>query len=140
MEGDKRMLQEFKAFALKGNLVELAVAFILGLAFSAVVTSLVNDIFMPVIGAVVSDKSFANLTFEIAGVDILYGNFLTAVVYFLIVAWVLFLLVKAINQMQRPAAEAPAENTRECPYCLSAIPLLARRCPNCTSEVAPGTA
>ena len=134
------MLREFKAFALKGNLVELAVAFILGLAFSAVVTSLVNDIFMPIVGAVVSDESFANLTFEIAGVDILYGNFLTTVLYFLIVAWVLFLLVKAISQMQRPAAEAPAQNTRECPFCLSAIPRLASRCPNCTSEVAPGTA
>ncbi len=134
------ILQEFKAFALKGNLVELAVAFILGLAFSAVVTSLVNDIVMPIIGAIVSDQSFANLTLEIAGVDILYGNFLTAVLYFLIVAWVLFLLVKAINQMQRPAAEAPAANMRECPYCLSAIPRLARRCPNCTSEIAPGTA
>jgi large conductance mechanosensitive channel len=127
------ILQEFKAFVMRGNLVELAVAFILGLAFSTVVTSLVNDIFMPIIGAIVSDKSFASLTFEIAGVDILYGNFLTAVVYFLIVAWVLFLIVKAVNRMRGPAAVT----TRDCPYCLSAIPIGASRCPNCTSEVTP---
>ena len=130
------MLQEFKAFALKGNLIELAVAFILGLAFSAVITSLVNDIFMPIIGSIVSDKSFANLTFEIAGVDIFYGNFLTAIVYFLLVAWVLFLIVKAVSQLQRPAAV----NTRDCPFCLSSIPIGASRCPNCTSEVQPATA
>ena len=130
------LLQEFKAFALKGNLLELAVAFILGLAFSAVVTSFVNDIIMPIIGAVVSDESFADLTFEIAGVDILYGSFLTALLYFLIVAWVLFLIVKAVTRMQSPAAV----NTRDCPFCLSSIPIGASRCPNCTSEVQPAMA
>lgn len=131
--------KEFKAFAFKGNLIDLAIAFVLGAAFTAVVNSLVNDIIMPVIGAIVSDESFASLTFEFLGVEILYGSFLTAVLYFVIVAWVLFLIIRAINRMQRPAAdEAPA--TRECPYCLSSIPRLARRCPNCTSEVAPATA
>ena len=131
--------KEFKAFAFKGNLIDLAIAFVLGAAFTVVITSLVNDIIMPIVGAVVSDESFASLTFEFLGVEILYGSFLTALVYFVIVAWVLFLIIKAINRMQRPAAdEAPA--TRECPYCLSSIPRLARRCPNCTSEVAPATA
>ncbi|HEX5165910.1 MAG TPA: large conductance mechanosensitive channel protein MscL [Thermomicrobiales bacterium] len=130
---------EFKAFAFKGNLIDLAIAFVLGVAFTAVITSLVNDIIMPIVGGIVSDKSFAGLTFEFLGVQVFYGNFLTALVYFLIVAWVLFMIIKAINRMQRPAAEeAPA--TRECPYCLSSIPRLARRCPNCTSEVAPATA
>ncbi len=127
---------EFKAFAFKGNLIDLAIAFVLGVAFTAVVTSLVNDIFMPIIGAIVSDKSFANLTFEIGGADVLYGNFLTTIVYFLLVAWVLFLIIRGVNRMQRPAAEvSPA--TRECPYCLSSIQRLASRCPNCTSELQP---
>ena len=131
--------KEFKAFAFKGNLIDLAIAFVLGVAFTTVVTSLVNDIIMPIVGAIVSDDSFTSLTFEFLGVEILYGSFLSALVYFLIVAWVLFLIIKAINRMQRPAAEeSPA--TRECPYCLSSIPRLARRCPNCTSEVAPATA
>ena len=130
--------QEFKAFAFKGNLIDLAIAFVLGLAFTAVVTSLVNDIIMPIVGGIIGDESFASLTFTFLGVEVFYGNFLTAVFYFLIVAWVLFLIIKAINRMQRPAAEgAPA--TRECPFCLSSIPRLASRCPNCTSEVAPAT-
>lgn len=129
------MLQEFKAFAFKGNLIDLAVAFILGLAFTAVVTSVVDDLLMPVIGAIVSDRDFAALTISVGGAEIRYGNFINTVVYFLIVAWILFLLIRTINRMQRPAAEAPAPNTKECPYCLSAIPLLATRCPNCTSQV-----
>jgi large conductance mechanosensitive channel len=131
--------KEFKAFAFKGNLIDLAIAFVLGVAFTAVITSLVNDIIMPIVGGIVSDKSFAGLTFDFLGAQVLYGNFLTALVYFLLVAWVLFMIIKAINRMQRPAAdEAPA--TRECPYCLSSFPRLARRCPNCTSELAPATA
>lgn len=136
MEGVSDMLQEFKEFAFKGNLIELAVAFILGLAFSTVVTSFVDDIIMPIVGAVVSDKSFADLTFEIAGVDIRYGSFLTALLYFLIVAWVLFLIVKAANRMKGPQALT----TRECPYCITSIPIGASRCPSCTSEVQPAMA
>jgi large conductance mechanosensitive channel len=130
--------KEFKAFAFKGNLIDLAIAFVLGVAFTAVVTSLVNDIIMPIVGGIVGDESFASLTFTFLGVEVFYGNFLTVVFNFVIIAWVLFLIIKAINRMQRPAAdEAPA--TRECPFCLSSIPRLARRCPNCTSEVAPAT-
>lgn len=133
MEGAGHMLREFKEFALKGNLIDLAVAFILGLAFAAVVTSFVDDIIMPIVGAVVSDKSFADLSFEIAGVDIRYGSFLTVLLNFLIVAWILFLIVKAANRMKGPQAAT----TRECPYCISSIPIGATRCPSCTSEVAP---
>jgi len=127
------MLKEFRDFALKGNLIDLAVAFILGVTFAAVIASFVNDIIMPIVGAVVSDKSFADLTFEIAGVNILYGSFLTVLLNFLIVAWILFLIVKAANRMKGPQAAT----TRECPYCISSIPIGASRCPSCTSEVAP---
>lgn len=129
------MLQEFKAFAMKGNMIELAIAFILGVAFSAVVTSIVDDLLMPIIGAIVSDRDFSALTWEVGGAEVRYGNFINTVVMFLIIAWILFLIVRAINRIQRPAAEAP-ENTKECLFCLSAIPLLATRCPNCTSELA----
>jgi large conductance mechanosensitive channel len=129
------MLREFKEFALKGNLIDLAVAFILGVTFAAVVTSFVDDIIMPIVGAVVSDKSFADLTFEIAGVDIRYGSFLTVLLNFLIVAWILFLIVKAANRMKGPQAAT----TTECPYCITSIPIGATRCPSCTSEVALAT-
>jgi large conductance mechanosensitive channel len=129
------MLREFKEFALKGNLIDLAVAFILGVTFAAVVTSFVDDIIMPIVGAVVSDKSFADLTFEIAGVDIRYGSFLTVLLNFLIVAWILFLIVKAANRMKGPQAAT----TKECPYCITSIPIGATRCPSCTSEVAAAT-
>jgi len=130
------MLQEFKAFALRGNMIDLAIAFILGVAFSAVVTSIVDDLLMPIIGAIVSDKDFSALTWEVGGAQVRYGNFINTVVMFLIIAWILFMIVRAINRMQRPAAEAPAPNTKECPFCLSAVPLLATRCPQCTSELA----
>ena len=125
--------QEFKAFALKGNLLELAVAFILGLAFATVVTSFIDDIIMPIVGAIVSDESFADLTFELGGVEILYGSFLTAVIYFLMVAFVLFLIVKAVNQMQRE--RTVTSTTRSCPYCLSTISIDATRCAHCTSQL-----
>jgi large conductance mechanosensitive channel len=131
--GMSELWREFKAFAFKGNLIDLAIAFVLGTAFAAVVASLVNDIFMPLIGAIVSDKSFANLTFEVGGAEVLYGNFITVVIYFAIVAWILFMTIKAINRMQRPPVESPS--TKECPYCLSAIPRLATRCPHCTSQL-----
>jgi len=133
MKGFGHMLREFKEFALKGNLIDLAVAFILAVTFAAVITSFVDDIIMPIVGAVISDKSVADLTFEIAGVDIRYGSFLTVLLNFLIVAWILFLIVKAANRMKGPKAAT----TRECPYCISAIPIGATRCPSCTSEVVP---
>jgi large conductance mechanosensitive channel len=134
----KGLVDEFKAFAFKGNLLELAVAFILGVSFAAVVTSFVDDIIMPIVGAVVSDRSFADLTIDAGGAQIRYGAFITALVYFLIVALVLFTIVRAFNQAQnRLHTEQPASpTTKACPYCLTTIPLAATRCPSCTSELA----
>jgi large conductance mechanosensitive channel len=104
------MLKEFKAFALKGNLIDIAVGLILALAFSAVITSFVQGIVMPLIAAVVGKPSFDSIVWTIGDTDILIGTFLTALVNFLIVAWVLFLIVKAVNRMQKPPEEAgPSE-------------------------------
>jgi large conductance mechanosensitive channel len=133
----KSMIDEFKEFALKGNLIEIAVAFILGLAFSAVVTSLVDDIVLQVIAAILGQPSFNRLTININDSVIRYGAFLTALLNFLLIAFVLFLIVKAVNRLDRRPAEEPAPATRNCPYCLTPIPAAARRCSACTSEVAP---
>lgn len=142
------MLKEFKAFAMRGNLLELAVAFILGVAFGRVVTSLVNDVIMPPIGLAVGGVDFSNLFINLskptyvtlaeaqaAGAPTLnYGVFILTVLDFAVVAFVVFMLVRAVNRMQRPAPAA-APTTKDCPYCLSIIPLKATRCPHCTSEL-----
>jgi large conductance mechanosensitive channel len=133
----KTMIDEFKEFALKGNLVELAVAFILGLAFSAVVNSLVNDVVLQVIAAIVGQPSFDGLTINFNDSVIRYGAFLTALLNFLLIAFVLFLVVKSVNRLQRPSAQEPAPATRNCPYCFASIPAAATRYSACTSEVAP---
>ncbi|HLT20865.1 MAG TPA: large conductance mechanosensitive channel protein MscL [Thermomicrobiales bacterium] len=125
--------EEFKEFAIGGNLIQLAVAFVLGVAFAAVVTSLVDDIFMPIIGAIVSDDTFANLSFEVGGAEVRYGNFLTVLVNFLLIALILFIVIKGYNQLRREE-EAPVD-TKPCPFCASTIPLAAVRCPHCTSEL-----
>jgi large conductance mechanosensitive channel len=133
----KSMIGEFKEFALKGNLIEIAVAFILGLAFSGVVNSLVTDIVLPFIAAVIGQPNFEGLTFNLNDSVIRYGQFLTLVVDFLLVALVLFFIVRAVNRLDRRPAEEPAPATRNCPYCLTSIPAAASRCSACTSEVAP---
>lgn len=141
------MLKEFKAFAMRGNLLELAVAFILGVAFGRVVTSLVNDVIMPPIGLALGGVDFSNLFINLskpsfatlaeaqsAGAPTLnYGLFILAVLDFVIVAFVVFMLVRAVNRMQRQEPAAPT--TKDCPYCMSTIPLKATRCPHCTSEL-----
>ena len=141
------MLKEFKEFALRGNLMDMAAGIVLGVAFGRIVTSLVNDIVMPPIGLAIGGIDFSNLFLTLRGgpfpsmvaakaagaPTINYGVFLNTVVDFLIVAFVLFLVVRQINRMQRPAQAAPI--TKSCPYCLSTIPLGAVRCPNCTSEL-----
>jgi len=141
------MLKEFKDFVMRGNLLELAVAFILGVAFGRVVTSLVNDVIMPPIGLLMGGVDFSNLFINLSktpyatlaeaqagGAPTLnYGVFVLTVLDFVIVAFVVFMLVRAVNRMQRPKPAAPT--TKECPYCLSSIPLKATRCPNCTSEL-----
>ena len=128
------MFKEFRDFALKGNLVELAVAFVLGVAFAAVVTSLVNDIIMQLVAAIIGKPDFSDLTFSIGDGVIRYGSFLTALITFLIIAWVLFLVVKAVQRAM------PAKVThRDCPHCLSSIPIGAGTCSFCTKEVQPAT-
>jgi large conductance mechanosensitive channel len=128
------MLKEFKDFALKGNLLELAVAFVLGVAFAAVVTSFVDDVIMQLIAAIVGKPDFSDLTFSIGDGVIRYGSFLTALVTFLIIAWVLFLIVKAVQTAM------PAKATqRDCPHCLSSIPIAANACAHCTRDVQPAT-
>lgn len=128
------MFKEFRDFALKGNLVELAVAFVLGVAFAAVVTSLVNDIIMQLVAAIIGKPDFSDLTFSIGDGVIRYGSFLTALITFLIIAWVLFLVVKAVQRAM------PAKVTqRDCPHCLSSIPIGAGTCGFCTKEVQPAT-
>jgi large conductance mechanosensitive channel len=121
------MLKEFKEFALRGNLVDLAIGFIIGAAFSGLVQSFVNDIIMPIIGVITGGIDFSNLYIQLAGAPqttlaaareagatLAYGNFITLIINFLIVAWVLFLVVKAINKMKRPApAPAPTATPRE---------------------------
>jgi large conductance mechanosensitive channel len=144
------MLQEFKEFALRGNVVDLAIGIIIGGAFGQIVTSFVNDILMPPIGLLLGNVDFSNLFINLSGgrfdslaaaqeagaATINYGLFISSVIDFLIVAFAIFLLVRQINRMQRREEEAPAApTTKECPYCLSTIPLEATRCPHCTSEL-----
>jgi large conductance mechanosensitive channel len=128
------MIRDFKEFALKGNLLELAVAFVLGVAFAAVVTSLVDDVIMQLVAPIVGKPDFSDLTFSIGDGVIRYGSFLTALVTFLIIAWVLFLIVKAAQTLM------PAKVTqRDCPHCLSSIPIGASACAFCTRDVQPAT-
>jgi large conductance mechanosensitive channel len=125
------MLKEFRDFALRGNLLDLAIAFVLGVAFSAVVTSLVDDVIMNIIAAVFGKPDFSDLTFSLGDAEIRYGAFLTALVTFLIIAWVLFLIVKAVQTMAPPKKASE----RDCPHCLSSIPIGAGTCAFCTKDV-----
>jgi large conductance mechanosensitive channel len=132
------MLKEFRAFALRGNLLELAIAFILGLAFNAVVQALVGGVLLQLIAAVAGEPNFDALSFELNGTPIKYGLFLTALVDFVLIAVVLFFIVKAANKALHPqGAPSDPPRTRECPYCFTAIALDATRCSACTSQVEP---
>jgi len=147
------MLKEFKDFAMRGNVVDLAVGVIIGAAFGAIVTSLVDDILMPVLGLILGNADFANLFVvlregtvpgpyttlalaqEAGAVTLNYGLFINAIVSFLIVAFAIFLLIRSINRIQREEDSPPEEpTTKDCPYCFSEISIKATRCPNCTSE------
>jgi large conductance mechanosensitive channel len=133
-------LNEFKAFILRGNVVDLAVAVVIGAAFGAVVASFVSDVIMPIIGALGGKPSFDQYYWVLNGSRILVGSFLTALVAFVILAAVVFFfVVKPVNWlMSRRKTELPTDpTTRDCPYCISSIPIQATRCPFCTSEVAP---
>ena len=129
------MLKEFKEFLLRGNLIEIAVGLVLALAFTAVVTSLVEDLITPIIAAIFGQPDFSGLTFTINDSTFRYGEFLNALIAFVLIAAVLFfLVVKPVNAiLERWRAEEPT--TRECPECLSEIPLAARRCADCSAEV-----
>lgn len=126
----ENLWREFKDFAIKGNLIDLAVALILALAFTAVLNSFLDDIIWPIIGGIVSDQTFAGLTFEFLGADVRYGNFITQVIYFLLVALILFAIVTAYNRFRKTEV-----TTKSCPHCMTDIPLQATRCPNCTSQL-----
>ena len=128
------MLGEFKKFVLRGNLLELAVAFILGIAFATVVTAFTNIVLSFIAAIFGADVSFNHLTFTLNDTPIPYGTFITAVVSFLIIAWVLFSLVQAYNRLNAPTEEP--KNTKPCDYCQTEIPIQATRCPNCTSQLA----
>ena len=129
------MLKEFKAFLLRGNVVDLAVAVVIGIAFGAVITALVADIITPLIAAIFGSHDFSALTFTINNSTFLYGAFINAVVAFVLVAAaIFFVVVKPMNAMNARRAPAAA-TTRPCPECLSEIPLEARRCAFCTAEV-----
>jgi large conductance mechanosensitive channel len=135
----RSMLEEFKAFIMRGNLIELAVAFVLGLAFAALVTAFVADLITPIVAAIFGQPDFSNLDFTINGSRFAYGDFLNALITFIsIAAAIFFFVVKPVEAVT--ARRAPKEATqRECPECLSEIPLAARRCAFCTTEVGPVT-
>ena len=131
----KKFLEEFKAFALKGNMIDLAVGMIIGSAFTSIVNSLVNDIFMPVL-SIFTGKTLAAANEVTATIN--YGSFITQAINFLLMAFVVFMVIKAINKLEKigKASEAPkAPTEKECPYCKSMIPIKAVRCPHCTSEL-----
>lgn len=125
------MVREFKEFVLKGNLLELAVAFVLGLAFAGVVNAFIAGIVLPLIAAIVGEPNFDALTFNVGDGVIQYGTFLTALVNFLLIALVLFFVIRAFNRMRRPKEAS----LKACTYCLSDIPMAATRCPACTSQL-----
>ena len=148
------MLKEFKEFAMRGNVIDLAVGFIIGAAFGKIVTSLVNDIIMPPIGLLLGQVDFSNLFVNLSGTPyaslqqaqaagaptINIGVFINTVIDFVIVAFVLFLLIKQVNLFTRKHEVPAAPATKECPYCVSTIPIKATRCPQCTSDLTAGPA
>ena len=146
------MLREFREFIARGNAFDLAVGIIMGTAFGAIVTSLVNDVVMPPVGLLLGGVDFANLFVSLSGqtypslaaakaagaATINIGVFMNTLLNFLIVAFVIFMLVRTVNRLKRQPAPAPAVPTsKECPHCLSTIPIKATRCAHCTSELRP---
>lgn len=155
------MFKEFKKFIMRGNMLDLAVGMIIGTAFNSIVSSLVNDVFMPILGCIIGDTDFSNLYIILANPNgvakpatlaeaqelglatLNYGNFITAILHFLIMAIIVFLIVKGMNKLsdlanglKKKEEEKPAEpTTKICPYCQSEISIKATRCPHCTSEL-----
>ena len=130
------MVKEFKAFILRGNVMDLAVAVIIGGAFGKIVSSLVTDIIMPLIGLIIGGIDFTGLAFTIGKATVTYGNFINNVIDFIIIALVIFLMIKGIDSLKKKPAPVVAEPvTKECPHCFTTIPIKATRCPNCTSQL-----
>ena len=148
------MLKEFKEFAMRGNVVDMAVGIIIGAAFGAIVNSLVSDVIMPPIGLLLGNVDFSNFYIilregatagpfaslveakKAGAVTISYGAFINTIINFLILAFVIFLFIRSINKLKRKEVAAPVvPTTKECVYCFSTIPIKATRCPNCTSEL-----
>jgi large conductance mechanosensitive channel len=144
------MWNEFKKFIARGSVIDLAVGIVIGTAFTAIVNSFVKDILMPPIGVLLGKVDFSNLFITLSGqkagtladaqalgsVTWNYGQFINTIVNFLIIAFVVFILIRGINKLQKPApASAPAPSTKDCPYCYSKIDLKATRCPHCTSNL-----
>ncbi|HWP58064.1 MAG TPA: large conductance mechanosensitive channel protein MscL [Candidatus Acidoferrales bacterium] len=143
------MLKEFKEFAMRGNVLDMAVGVVIGAAFGKIVASFVGDVLMPPIGLLLGKVDFSNLFIDLTGAGhatlaaakaagaatLNYGVFLNTVIDFLIVALAIFLLIRQVNRMARKEEAAPAPSTKDCPFCLSQIPLGAVRCAHCTSEL-----
>jgi large conductance mechanosensitive channel len=145
------MLKEFKEFAMRGNVLDMAVGIIIGAAFGKIISSFVADVLMPPIGLLLGRVDFSSLFLNLSGTHyatlaeakaagaptLNYGLFINTVIDFLIVAFAIFLLIQQVNRLQKQPEPAPAgpPTTKDCPYCLSAIPLKAIRCPQCTSEL-----
>ncbi len=144
-----RMFKEFKEFAVRGNVLDMAIGIIMGVAFGKIITSFVEDLLMPPLGLLIGKVDFTNLFVSLTGQafdslaaakaagapTINYGMFVNHVLNFILVAFAIFLLVKQVNRLKRQQAAPAAPTTRDCPFCLTAIPLKATRCPHCTSEV-----
>ena len=139
MSKEKGFFAEFKKFIMRGNVIDLAVGVIIGGAFQAIVSSLVEDIVTPVLGIILGKVDFSNLAVTIGDASIGYGKFITAVINFFIMALVIFAIIKAINdvsdRLHKKTDEEPAPATKICPYCKSEIDIEAVKCPHCTSDV-----
>lgn len=130
------MLKEFKKFISRGNVLDMAVGIIMGSAFTAIVTSLVNDILTPLIGLIIGGLDFSALAITIGSASIAYGSFIQAIINFLLIALSLFLIVKGINKFHTKKEAAPAApTTKECPHCFSTINIKATKCPCCTGDI-----
>lgn len=137
IKGIKKFLEEFKAFAMRGNVLDMAVGVVVGGAFTAIVTALVEDVINPVIG-LFFNADFSSVVIDLGGSSIKIGEFVNSIINFLIVAFVLFVVIKAINSLHKKpeAPAAPAEpTTKVCPFCQSEIAIKAVRCPHCTSKL-----
>lgn len=130
------MWKDFKEFALRGNVIDLAVAVIIGAAFGKIVTALVDDIIMPIIGLFLGGINLSGLAFQAGNAVIKWGDFLQAVIDFVIIAFIVFLMIRGMNRLHKKEPEKKAgPTTKDCPHCFTSIPLKAMRCPNCTSEL-----